>query len=198
MSTMFRAPSPTKRTGRTAFATLLLAAGASLGLAAPHAAAASDVVLNAVDGKVIAKTSLAEHTGPSTALDLSGKGYASGTVISIDCKLNGTTVDGNPRWYKIKGEKSWVSARYVENIGEAPKSCIAGDWAYEVTEGTTVREGPSTDDAELDSVKKGEEIKTRYHVKDGESVDGNTQWVAVDTSDGNRGWVPVAKLKLIN
>lgn len=197
MSTMFHAPSPTSRFGRTACATLLLAAGSSLGLAAPHAAAASDVVLNAVDGKVIAKTSLAERTGPSTELGKAGKGYGEGTIISIDCKLNGSTVDGNPRWYKIKGEKSWVSARYVENIGEAPKSCTAGDWAYEVTKKTSVREGPSTDDKKLGTATVGEEITTRYHVADGEEVDGNTQWVAVDTGNGNRGWVPVADLELI-
>lgn len=47
-----------------------------------------------------------------------------GTVVNIFCKTTGDNVDGNNRWYLLTdGTWAWGSARYIENIGAAPRFC---------------------------------------------------------------------------
>ncbi|MFI1707527.1 SH3 domain-containing protein [Streptomyces griseoruber] len=47
-----------------------------------------------------------------------------GEIVSIFCKTPGQSVDGNPLWYLLTdGTWAWGSARYIENIGEAPRWC---------------------------------------------------------------------------
>ncbi|MEU1516772.1 SH3 domain-containing protein [Streptomyces sp. NPDC005811] len=47
-----------------------------------------------------------------------------GEIVSIFCKTPGQNVDGNPLWYLLTdGTWAWGSARYIENIGEAPRWC---------------------------------------------------------------------------
>lgn len=51
-----------------------------------------------------------------------------GEVVSIVCKVRSQNVDGNNRWYLLKGHNahgaySWASARYIANIGPAPSWC---------------------------------------------------------------------------
>ena len=49
-----------------------------------------------------------------------------GEKVKIVCKVNAQpAVDGNPRWYKILFHHGtgWVAARYVKNIGPAPRFC---------------------------------------------------------------------------
>ncbi|MEV6958714.1 SH3 domain-containing protein [Streptomyces sp. NPDC051207] len=47
-----------------------------------------------------------------------------GDIVKIFCKTGGQTVDGNPLWYLLPdGTWAWGSARYINNIGPAPRWC---------------------------------------------------------------------------
>ncbi|MGC4916559.1 SH3 domain-containing protein [Streptomyces albogriseolus] len=47
-----------------------------------------------------------------------------GDVVSIFCKVPGDHVDGNPLWYLLTdGTWAWGPARYIDNIGPAPRWC---------------------------------------------------------------------------
>ncbi|MFJ8183051.1 SH3 domain-containing protein [Streptomyces sp. NPDC096105] len=47
-----------------------------------------------------------------------------GDVVSIHCKVPGDKVDGNPLWYLLTdGTWAWAPARYIDNIGPAPRWC---------------------------------------------------------------------------
>jgi len=76
-------------------------------------------------GKVIARTGLNVRSGPSThhrVVDV----LPSGAVIGIKCKVNGQNIGGNPRWYKLNDHRyvdGFSAARYIANIGPAPKYC---------------------------------------------------------------------------
>ena len=44
-----------------------------------------------------------------------------GEVVSIFCKTNGQSVQGNRQWYLLTdGTWAWGAARYIDNIGPAP------------------------------------------------------------------------------
>jgi uncharacterized protein YgiM (DUF1202 family) len=74
-------------------------------------------------GRVIARNGLNLRSGPG--LDYDVVGFAAyGTIVKIFCKYPGDTVDGNPLWYQLAdGTWAWASARYIENIGKAPRWC---------------------------------------------------------------------------
>ncbi|MEV5881526.1 SH3 domain-containing protein [Streptomyces sp. NPDC052020] len=47
-----------------------------------------------------------------------------GEVVSIYCKTPGDSVKGNPLWYLLTdGTWAWGAARYIDNIGPAPRWC---------------------------------------------------------------------------
>lgn len=47
-----------------------------------------------------------------------------GETVSIHCKAGGESVKGNPLWYLLAdGTWAWGSARYIDNIGPAPRWC---------------------------------------------------------------------------
>ncbi|MER5431238.1 SH3 domain-containing protein [Streptomyces sp. NPDC002588] len=47
-----------------------------------------------------------------------------GEIVSIFCKTSGQNVQGNPLWYLLTdGTWAWGAARYIDNIGEAPRWC---------------------------------------------------------------------------
>jgi hypothetical protein len=47
-----------------------------------------------------------------------------GDVVKIFCKTGGETVRGNPLWYLLTdGTWAWGAARYIDNIGPAPRWC---------------------------------------------------------------------------
>ncbi|SNX64029.1 SH3 domain-containing protein [Streptomyces sp. TLI_55] len=47
-----------------------------------------------------------------------------GEIVSIFCKTPGQTIDGNPLWYLLTdGTWAWGAARYIDNIGAAPRWC---------------------------------------------------------------------------
>ncbi|WP_405800909.1 SH3 domain-containing protein [Streptomyces sp. NBC_01506] len=73
-------------------------------------------------GRVIAKPAVNVRKNPNTSRPpLYSIPY--GTVIELKCKVNGESVDGNPRWYLLEDESGWVAARWVENITAAPGKC---------------------------------------------------------------------------
>jgi uncharacterized protein YraI len=74
-------------------------------------------------GRVIARTGLLIRSGPSQSNPVIGS-LAYGQTVWIVCKVNGQWIDGNPRWYKLAdGRWAWSSARYIVNIGPAPRWC---------------------------------------------------------------------------
>ncbi|MFV0133657.1 SH3 domain-containing protein [Streptomyces sp. HMX87] len=47
-----------------------------------------------------------------------------GEVVHIYCKTPGQKVKGNPLWYLLTdGTWAWGAARYIDNIGPAPRWC---------------------------------------------------------------------------
>ncbi|MBA8796018.1 hypothetical protein FHX74_003659 [Friedmanniella endophytica] len=48
-----------------------------------------------------------------------------GTRVSLRCEVEGPAVQGNRTWYYLDNHR-WVSARYVANVGHAPRSCSPG------------------------------------------------------------------------
>ncbi|MFD9461422.1 SH3 domain-containing protein [Streptomyces sp. NPDC060027] len=47
-----------------------------------------------------------------------------GEIVSIYCKTSGQNVQGNPLWYLLTdGTWAWGAARYIDNIGPAPRWC---------------------------------------------------------------------------
>lgn len=74
-------------------------------------------------GRVIAKPYLLLRDRPTRSSKVVGS-VKYGTVVNIFCKTTGDNVDGNNRWYLLTdGTWAWGSARYIENIGAAPRYC---------------------------------------------------------------------------
>ncbi|GAA3858316.1 SH3 domain-containing protein [Streptomyces lacrimifluminis] len=47
-----------------------------------------------------------------------------GAIVTIFCKVGGENVDGNSLWYLLTdGTWAWGAARYIDNIGAAPRFC---------------------------------------------------------------------------
>ncbi|MFB7935405.1 MULTISPECIES: SH3 domain-containing protein [Streptomyces] len=47
-----------------------------------------------------------------------------GDKVKIFCKAPGQTVQGNPLWYLLAdGTWAWGAARFIDNIGPAPRWC---------------------------------------------------------------------------
>ncbi len=147
-------------------------------------------------GKVIAIGGLTIRSAPST--HTSNKGIvANGTTVTIDCKVHGTSVGGNRRWYRLTNGKGWVSARYVTNIGSAPRYCPIDDTAGGGTSHTTAavnrRQGPHLNDAWFGTLPKGTEIHVICSVKSTARVGGNYTWFLLT----DRSWVTDAYLKRV-
>ncbi|MCJ0871207.1 hypothetical protein MTF69_17895 [Streptomyces sp. AP-93] len=43
-----------------------------------------------------------------------------GTQVQVQCKTNGTSVDGNTVWYKLADGRGWIAARYAANLNRIP------------------------------------------------------------------------------
>ncbi|WP_037760083.1 SH3 domain-containing protein [Streptomyces sp. FXJ7.023] len=72
---------------------------------------------------VVTAGGLALRTSPARGSDVIR--YARrGEVVSIYCKTPGDTVKGNPLWYLLTdGTWAWGAARYIDNVGPAPRWC---------------------------------------------------------------------------
>lgn len=66
-------------------------------------------------------TALTKREAPTTASAKVGS-LARGAGVDIICKLEGQSVAGNNRWYFLTDHR-WVAARYVDNVGRAPRWC---------------------------------------------------------------------------
>jgi len=74
-------------------------------------------------GKVTANGGLTVRHLPTTASATEGR-LNNGQQIEIICKVRGSSVNGNDSWYSLPPTlNEWVSARYVQNIGSAPRWC---------------------------------------------------------------------------
>ncbi|WP_151771294.1 SH3 domain-containing protein [Streptomyces abyssomicinicus] len=108
------------RVAMSAAATALLLTGAAPAVADAHPTPPGDRFFK---GLVTARGGLQLHTSPTTGSEVIG--FApKGSVVDIFCKAPGQTVDGNPLWYLLAdGTWAWGPARYIDNIGPAPRWC---------------------------------------------------------------------------
>ncbi|MCA1222349.1 SH3 domain-containing protein [Streptomyces sp. 8L] len=74
-------------------------------------------------GRVIARSGLYLRDKPTRGSRVIGlKKY--GSIVHIFCKTRGDNVGGNNRWYLLTdGTWAWGSAKYISNIGAAPRWC---------------------------------------------------------------------------
>ena len=153
-------------------------AGGVLGvvLAGSTLGAASAAAADSYDGRATANGGLTVRALPTTASAAKGS-IAKGKVFPIVCKVRGTSVDGNNIWYALPptlGE--WVSARYVENVGPAPRWCGNDErFVGRTTTTLTKRVAPTTAAASAGTLGKGAGVDIICKL-DGKSVDGNKTW----------------------
>lgn len=98
-------------------------------------------------------------------------------------------MSGNSLWYKL-GDGRWVTARYVSNVGSAPRFCGDGrEYTGRVSASTSlsIRSGPNTANSRVSSAGRGQELPIVCKV-DSQSVGGNTRWYQL-TGDGGGQWV---------
>jgi uncharacterized protein YraI len=147
-------------------------------------------------GKVTANGGLTVRSAPSTHSG-SKSTIARGKTITIDCKVPGSTVNGNKLWYALSGNRGWVTARYVDNIGAAPKYCPASDTEYgagRTTAAVNLRSGPHFNDAKAGTLPKGRNVTAVCYVKSSAGVDGNHRWYLLK----NDSWVAAAYVKRLS
>ncbi|MGW0824596.1 SH3 domain-containing protein [Streptomyces sp. NPDC002845] len=74
-------------------------------------------------GKVTARSGLILRTAPNRGAAVI-RVAPFGEIVKIFCKTPGETVDSNPLWYLLSdGTWAWGAARYIDNIGPAPRWC---------------------------------------------------------------------------
>ncbi|MGH3491445.1 MAG: SH3 domain-containing protein [Actinopolymorphaceae bacterium] len=126
------------------------------------------------------------RSAPTTAAADVGT-LRSGATISIQCKVFGPSVGGNSLWYKLSTTR-WVTARYVSNIGPAPRFCGDGqEYEGRAAAFVNVRSGPNTANAVVSSAPQGTFLALVCKV-DSQVVDGNPRWYQL-TGDGGGQWV---------
>lgn len=159
-----------KKVIHVGIAAATLAAG-SLALTAGPAFA------TATDGKVISKTNLTVRHAPSIHSKAIGS-IKPGKIIPLSCKVTGTSVDGNNRWYLLPGSDNpeWVSARYIKNLGAAPDRCGNDErFVGRTTTSLVRRVGPNTADARSGSYGPGAGVDIICKVR-AQSIGGNKLW----------------------
>ncbi|MFI1435855.1 SH3 domain-containing protein [Streptomyces lydicus] len=65
------------------------------------------------------------RSGPSTAYRVVGT-LRDGSVQSLRCETNGSSVHGTERWYKLPHHRGYVSAHYVHAFRAVPWCRILG------------------------------------------------------------------------
>lgn len=74
-------------------------------------------------GRVTSRAGLLLRDRPTRSSRIIGQ-VPYNTVVHIFCKTTGDNVEGNNRWYLLTdGTWAWGSARYIANIGTAPRWC---------------------------------------------------------------------------
>lgn len=127
-------------------------------------------------GKVIASGGLTVRHLPTTASSAEGK-VARGQTIEIVCKVRGSSVDGNSVWYALPPTlNEWVSARYVQNVGAAPRWCGSSErFVGRTTTALTKRVAPTTAAASAGTLARGAGVDIICKLE-GQSVGGNNRW----------------------
>ena len=137
-------------------------------------------------GRVTAHGGLASHQVPTAASPRNG-GFSRGRVITLNCKVHGSAVRGNDLWYSVHGSKTrWVSARYVSNIGAAPRFCGDGfsrDGSVHASR-LNRREGPSLASHRESTLRRGDRVEVVCHLP-GLKRDGVVDWYQL----GDGSWV---------
>ena len=127
------------------------------GVAASGPATACDD-FDAFAGRVVASRGLSVRGTPSSHSTRVGL-LPAGKRITINCKVSGTDVGGNRWWYLLlgNGETTWVAARYVANVGPAPRLCdhLTTTFRARTTSPVNVREGAHYLDARTGSMAAG-------------------------------------------
>lgn len=106
----------------TAGAAALGVFGASAAIASPaHHSTTTPAAGRAaqVDGQVVSNLPLRVRAQATTDSAAMGS-RAPGTLVHISCKVNGQSLGGSPRWYKLSDGTGWLAARYVVNLGVVP------------------------------------------------------------------------------
>ena len=169
-----------RTTARTALAlTAAVAATLALPLAPADAAPAPASTSHTAEGVVVARGGLVGHLRPSTHAPANYT-FRNGSRVTLDCKVSGTVVGGNPRWYLVvaEGDANWVSARYVRNVGKAPEPCDPSDGTIsgKATTALTKRVGPTSADATAGTYAKGSKVRVQCYTNSGQ------KWYLTDTS----------------
>ena len=157
--------------------------------AAPSAAEAAPASVQAAttyQGKVT--TALNVRRAPTSAAAKVST-LKAGTKVTIQCKVFGPSVAGNSLWYKLSTAK-WASARYIANVGTAPRFCGTGkEYQGKVVSSTAlaVRSGPHSANLKVSSAPRGSTLAIVCKV-DSQNVGGNTRWYQL-TGDGGGQWV---------
>lgn len=144
-------------------------------------------------GKVTGENGVNVRSAPSIHSEATTSLEKDETVV-LECKMRGTSVDGNKLWYAIHGGTEWVTARYVENVGTAPKWCPQGDTETAMATATSdlnVREGPTTADQLVGSVPAGDAVEVRCSARS-QDIGGDRTWYATMTGQ----WVTGAYVEL--
>ena len=172
-----------RTTARTAFAlTAAVATTLALPLAPANAAPANAAPASASDtakGVVVARGGLVGHLRPSTHAKANYT-FPNGSKVTLDCKVSGTVVGGNSRWYLVvaEGDANWVSARYVRNVGKAPEPCDPSDGTVSGKAKTALKKrvGPTNADATAGTYAKGRKVRVQCF------TDSGQKWYLTDTS----------------
>lgn len=169
-----------------------LAAATGVVVATALATTAPAEAAAAYKGKIIAQGGLKIRTAPTIYAGSPGS-IARGTTIMIDCKVVGSRVDGNRLWYALSGNRGWVAARYVENIGAAPILCPSA--ATEYGEGRTTatvnrRLGPTTRDVRVGTLASGTRVTVRCYVSS-QRIGETRLWYLLT----NGSWITAAYVK---
>lgn len=147
---------------------------------------------DASGGVVVAKGGVNVRSLPTTV------GYPlgvikNGTHIALGCKVHGTSIDGNDRWYSVLGHEGpdeWVSARYVRNLG-VPDWCGDGHkYVGQTTALVNLRVGPTRAEAISGAVGTDTRVSLVCKLR-GEAVNGNSWWY--ETKSGH--WISARYVK---
>ena len=150
---------------------------------------------NAIQKQMKTTASMNIRSDASTTAAVTGSLTANTTFTAVAVKT-GTSVNGNTNWYKVSG-KGWVSGAYLTEVNSDSTSGNANDntvntginQKMKTTATLNIRSTASTNGSIVGSLSQGSTV-TVTAVKNGTSVNGNTNWYYVS----GKGWVSGAYL----
>ncbi|WP_018535298.1 MULTISPECIES: SH3 domain-containing protein [unclassified Streptomyces] len=109
---------------------IAVAAAATLATTASPALADDSTTVNGANnnppvykGRVVAKSGLHLRDAPTRGSRIV-RTEPYNAIVPIFCKTGGDNVEGNHLWYLLTdGTWAWGSAKYINNIGAAPRWC---------------------------------------------------------------------------